>query len=76
MGEAIFDEFPEYTQIADEILGYSIKELCLTNPNQLLNKTEFTQPALYIVNSLSYYQKNDWKQLVSLIFMQGQSWGV
>ncbi len=57
MGGDLFDEFPELTQKADEILGYSIKELCLNDPNKELNKTQFTQPALYVVNALSYQKK-------------------
>lgn len=57
MGAALFDEFKELTQRADEVLGYSIRELCLEDPRRELNKTQFTQPALYVVNALSYYKK-------------------
>ncbi|WP_221892359.1 ACP S-malonyltransferase [Teredinibacter haidensis] len=57
MGGGLFDEFSELTQQADEILGYSIKELCLENPKRKLNKTQYTQPALYVVNALSFYKK-------------------
>lgn len=57
MGEGLFDEFPELTKKADKILGYSIKELCLEDPNKQLNLTQFTQPALYVVNALSYQKK-------------------
>jgi malonyl CoA-acyl carrier protein transacylase len=57
MGEALFDAFPELTAKADHILGYSIKELCVQDPRRELNKTQFTQPALYVVNALSYYKK-------------------
>lgn len=57
MGETLFDEFPELTAKADKILRYSIKELCISDPHRQLNKTQFTQPALYIVNVLSYLQK-------------------
>lgn len=57
MGETLFDEFRELTQRADEVLGYSIRELCLEDPGRQLNKTQFTQPALYVVNALSYYRK-------------------
>ncbi|MCH2193545.1 ACP S-malonyltransferase [Kordia sp.] len=57
MGAGLFDEFPELTKKADKILGYSIKELCLEDPNKQLNKTQFTQPALYVVNALSYQKK-------------------
>lgn len=57
MGGTLFDEFKELTERADSILGYSIKELCLTDPRRELNKTRFTQPALYVVNALSYFKK-------------------
>jgi malonyl CoA-acyl carrier protein transacylase len=57
MGGSLFDEFPELTAKADEVLGYSIKALCLEDPGRELNKTQFTQPALYVVNALSYYKR-------------------
>jgi len=57
MGENLFDEFPDQTKIADRILGYSVKELCLRDPDHKLNQTQYTQPALYVVNALSYQKK-------------------
>ena len=59
MGGELFDEFADLTKKADAILGFSIKELCLENPGKNLNKTQFTQPALYVVNALSYYKKQE-----------------
>lgn len=56
MGESLFDEFKEYTEKADKVLGYSIKELCLEDPDDKLGQTRFTQPALYVVNALSYFR--------------------
>ncbi|HYD80787.1 MAG TPA: ACP S-malonyltransferase [Paucimonas sp.] len=57
MGGDLFDRFKEWTDKADSILGYSIKELCLEDPRNELGKTQFTQPALYVVNALSYFRK-------------------
>lgn len=57
MGRNLFDEFPEYTAQADAILGYSVKEICLEDPDLNLNQTQFTQPALYTVNALSYLKR-------------------
>lgn len=57
MGGDLFDQFPELVEKADKVLGYSIKELCLEDPRRELNKTQFTQPALYVVNALSYFDK-------------------
>ena len=57
MGGGLFDEFPDLTGKADKLLGYSIKALCLNDPDGELGKTQFTQPALYVVNALSYYKR-------------------
>jgi malonyl CoA-acyl carrier protein transacylase len=57
MGGALFDEFPALTAQADAILGYSIKELCLSDPRSELGQTQFTQPALFVVSALSYFKK-------------------
>lgn len=56
MGGELFDHFSELTAKADEILGYSVKTLCLEDPQEQLGQTQFTQPALYVVNALSYYK--------------------
>lgn len=59
MGETLFDEVPEYRQVEPEIdglLGYSMRELCLRDPQNVLGRTEFTQPALYVANALYYYK--------------------
>lgn len=57
MGKELFDEYTELTEQADNLLGYSIKELCLSDPEKKLGKTQYTQPAIYIVNALSYVKK-------------------
>lgn len=57
MGEGLFDHFPELTQEACDILGYDIKALCLDDADNLLNQTQYTQPALYVVNALTYLKK-------------------
>ncbi len=57
MGGSLFSEFPEFTKKADDILGYSIQSLCLDDPLQQLGKTQYTQPALYVVNALTYFKK-------------------
>ena len=54
MGEDLFREFPEEVIIANRALGYDIVELCLTDPNNNLNQTSYTQPALFFVNYLTY----------------------
>jgi trans-AT polyketide synthase/acyltransferase/oxidoreductase domain-containing protein len=57
MGEGLFDEFKDLTRKADDILGYSVKELCLEDPEGKLPQTQYTQPAVYVVNALSYLEK-------------------
>lgn len=57
MGDQLFQAFPEYTKMASDILGYSIETLCLEDTQDQLNQTQYTQPALYVVNALTYYQK-------------------
>ncbi|MEX3628070.1 MAG: ACP S-malonyltransferase [Burkholderia sp.] len=57
MGADLFASFPELTETADRILGYSIRELCLEDPQRQLGQTRYTQPALYVVNALSYRRR-------------------
>src|SRR5699024_3633183 len=54
MGSELFTKFPDLVKIANDILGYSIEKLCLEDPEGKLNNTQYTQPALFVVNALSY----------------------
>lgn len=56
MCQELFDEFPVIIQQAERILGYSITELIMNAESNKLDNTYYTQPALYIVNALSYYK--------------------
>ncbi len=75
MGQELFDAFPDLTQKADAILGYSIKELCLSDPASQLGLTQFTQPALFVVNALSYHKKLEETQGQKPAFVAGHSMG-
>ncbi|MBP5072410.1 ACP S-malonyltransferase [Pseudomonas chlororaphis] len=57
MGGGLFERFKDLSTQADRVLGYSIKELCLGDPGGRLSHTQFTQPALYVVNALTYYAR-------------------
>jgi len=57
MGAELFERYPGLVAEADSILGYSIKELCLENPDGKLHSTDYTQPALYTVNALTFLAK-------------------
>ncbi len=54
MGGKLFDYFPEIEERASSILGYSVKELCLEDPERRLGNTVFAQPAVFTVNYLEY----------------------
>jgi len=56
MGKDLFNEFPEVVENAKKILGYDIVDICINNPNNTLNQTNYTQPALFLLNFL-HYQK-------------------
>jgi len=59
MGQGLFDEVREYVTVeqhVDSILGYSMRKLCLEDPDNRLKETQFTQPSLYVVNALHYYK--------------------
>jgi malonyl CoA-acyl carrier protein transacylase len=59
MGGGLFDEVREYVELepqVDALLGYSLRTLCLEDPDKRLTNTQFTQPALYVVNALHYYK--------------------
>lgn len=60
MGADLFDQVPEFTAVEAEIdalLGYSIRDLCINDPESQLNLTQFTQPALYVINALHYFKR-------------------
>jgi malonyl CoA-acyl carrier protein transacylase len=60
MGEGLFDEIREYAALekeVDELLGYSLRRLCLNDPEGRLKETQYTQPCLYVVNALHYYKE-------------------
>lgn len=54
MGTELFEQFPDWTAQADAVLGCSIRELCVDDPRDELRLTQFTQPALFVVNALTY----------------------
>lgn len=57
MGKDLFNKYKEYAEEADEILGYPIKDLCLNDKDKVIGLTQYTQPALYFVDSLYYLQE-------------------
>lgn len=57
MGMDLFDAYPKLVEEADDILGYSLRRLCLEDPDGQLSNTAYTQPALYTVTALAYYRR-------------------
>jgi|GEM_PF-235399 len=57
MGREVLDLYPGLVETADDILGYSIRSLCLDDPDDWLAKTEYCQPALYVVNALMFLER-------------------
>jgi [acyl-carrier-protein] S-malonyltransferase len=52
MGADLFDARPELLMDrADQLLGWSLRDMCLNGPEEALTRTEHAQPALY---ALSY----------------------
>lgn len=56
MGADLFDRFSHETAAASDILGYCIRTLCLHDPENKLDDTQYTQPAVYVVSCLQYLQ--------------------
>jgi len=60
MGAELFDnvaEFYENENDINQLLGFSVRDICLNNTDNLLMKTQYTQPCLYIINALYYFTK-------------------
>ena len=59
MGAELFDRYPDWTASADEVLDFSVRELCVDDPRGELGQTQFTQPALFVVNAMTYRARID-----------------
>jgi malonyl CoA-acyl carrier protein transacylase len=74
MGRDLFDRFADWTREADSVLGYSIRDLCLEDAAGTLAKTEYTQPALFVVNAMTYRARQEGGQPAPA-FVAGHSLG-
>lgn len=51
MGSDLFEEHPDLLgDAADEVLGWSLRQVCLEGPEETLTRTEYAQPALFAVS--------------------------
>jgi malonyl CoA-acyl carrier protein transacylase len=57
MGAEFFAESQDELRLAKDVLSYSIEELCIHDPKHQLNNTEYTQPALFVVEALIFKLK-------------------
>jgi malonyl CoA-acyl carrier protein transacylase len=57
MGRNVFNKFPALVNQANDLLGYSIVDICIENKNNLLNQTKYTQPAIFLVCALLYLEE-------------------
>ena len=76
MAADLFDQVEEFTAVEaaiDKLLGYSLRELCINDPQGQLNQTQFTQPALFVTNALHYFVKT--KEGVKADLLAGHSLG-
>lgn len=44
---------------ADEILGYSLSEICFNGPSEKLKETRYTQPAIFLHSAIAYNLSQD-----------------
>jgi trans-AT polyketide synthase, acyltransferase and oxidoreductase domains len=54
MGAELFDRFADMVNQANSVLGYSLPDLCLRDQENRLNHTQYSQPALFAVNAMTY----------------------
>jgi malonyl CoA-acyl carrier protein transacylase len=59
MGAELFARYPQLVAQADDILGWSLRRLCLDDPQQRLGQTQYTQPALFVVSALTFLQRRE-----------------
>lgn len=54
MGGDLFGRFPDLVDEADEVLGYSVRQLCVDGPSERLSDHRFAQPAMFVIGALSH----------------------
>lgn len=54
MGLEVLTRFPDHVRQADDVLGYSVRDLCERDPDRKLRDTRYAQPALFVVHALTH----------------------
>ncbi len=60
MGASLYESFPEvrpFFDQADEILGYGLRNMMFYGAEEVLRRTEITQPAVYLYSYATYKSK-------------------
>ena len=76
MGKGLYDALPAAKDLldrADEVLGYSLKELMFNGPMEKLTETQFAQPAIYTCSAM--YLEKIKEQGVKYSYVAGHSLG-
>ena len=78
MGKEAFEAYPEAAKVfrlADEILGFPLSRLCFEGPEEELNDTLNTQPAIFVVSMALWEVLKRRKGLGEILFVAGHSLG-
>ncbi|MEE1742435.1 acyltransferase domain-containing protein [Streptomyces sp. BE147] len=57
MGADVFGRYPGIARYACDVLGYDLVARCRDNRDDVLSRTECTQPALFTVNALHTFER-------------------
>lgn len=80
MGHDLFDRYDFVKKIlkeADDSLGYSLSKIIFEGPKEILNQTQYTQPALFTVNYImlqAYFLENEC-DILHFKYVAGHSMG-
>lgn len=56
MGAEVLERYPGLVGFASDLLGHDLATLCTKDPDRLLSRTEYTQPAIFVVNALHSFE--------------------
>lgn len=77
MGQDLYEAYPEARSTfdqADDVLGFALSDLCFNGPEETLNDTVNTQPAIF-VTSIALLRALEGKKLQGPGFVAGHSLG-
>jgi len=75
MGRDLFDRFPEHVGLAEHELGFDLRGLCLDDPHDRLGRTRYQQPAVFLVNALTWMARQEDDSLPGPSLLAGHSLG-